>query len=225
MNKSTIEEDLSGMKCERVAAVMFLAVVIASGAVARAEIIDRVLAVVNGAVILQSDSRGALRLGLMEMPAGPEPLRAVLNQLIERRLVLVEVHRSGIPDPARARVDARMAEVRARFSSDEAFTRTLDEIGLTPDQVRSFITDDLRMDAYLQQRFGATIQPSEAEVVSYYRAQPGRFTRDGVVPPFSEVADEARQMVIDERRAATIREWVAGLRRRADVTIPAVVVR
>lgn len=213
------------MKRKWLAAVMFLAMVIAGHAVPRAEIIDRVLAVVNGAVILQSDSRGALRLGLIEMPPGPEPLLAVLNQLIERRLVLIEVHRSGIPDPDPAAVDARMADVRARFPSDEAMARTLAEVGLTRDQVRAFIADDLRMSAYLQQRFGATVQPSEAELVEFYRAHPDRFTRDGVLQPFNSVIDEARTMLIEERRAATIRDWVAGLRRRADVTIPAVVVQ
>jgi hypothetical protein len=213
------------MKRKWLAAVMFLAMVIATSPVGRAEIIDRVLAVVNGAVILQSDSRGALRLGLMDMPAGPEPLRAVLNELIERRLILIEVRRSGIPDPDPAAVGARMAEVRGRFPSDEAMARTLAEVGLTQEQVRSFIADDLRMAAYLQQRFGATVQPSETELVEFYRAHPDRFTRNGVLQPFSDVVDEARAMMIGERRATTIREWVAGLRRRADVTIPAVVVR
>ena len=211
------------MKREWLAAVVFLAGVIASSAIVRAEIIDRVLAVVNGAVILQSDSRGALRLGLIDMPQGPEPLRAVLNQLIERRLVLIEVRRSGIADPDPAAVEARMAEVRGRFPTDEALTRALAEVGLTQEQVRGFIADDLRMTAYLQQRFGATVQPSEGEIVEFYRAHPDRFTRNGALQPFSDVVDEARTMMTEERRAATIREWVAGLRRRADVTIPAVV--
>ena len=116
------------MKREWLVAVVFLAAVIAGRAVPRAEIIDRVLAVVNGAVILQSDSRGALRLGLIDMPPGPEPLRTVLNELIERRLVLIEVHRSGIPDPNPAAVDARMAQVRGRFPSDEAMARALAEV-------------------------------------------------------------------------------------------------
>jgi parvulin-like peptidyl-prolyl isomerase len=204
---------------------MVLALIVASGAAVRAEIIDRVLAVVNGAVILQSDSRGALRLGLIEMPAGPEALRAVLDRLIERRLVLIEVNRSGAVELDENAVDARMAAVREKFAGDAELQTVLDENGLTPDQVRSFIRDDLRMAAYLQQRFGTTLEPSEAEVLAYYRLHPERFTRDGVLRPFNAVIDDARTMVTEERRETTIRDWVAGLRRRADVMIPAIVRR
>ncbi len=205
--------------------VIILALVVASSAAVGAEIIDRVLAVVNGAVILQSDSRGALRLGLIEMPAGPEALRAVLDRLIERRLVLIEVNRSGAVDLDEAAVEARMAQVRGRFASDAELQAVLDENGLTHDQVRSFIRDDLRMAAYLQQRFGTTLEPSETEVLAYYRLHPERFTRDGALRAFNAVIEEARTLVTEERRATTIRDWVAGLRRRADVTIPAIVRR
>jgi hypothetical protein len=211
----------------RTAAVM-LALVVGGGAV-RAEIIDRVLAVVNGAVILQSDSRGATRLGLIQIPpgtpAGLEANRAALDRLIERRLVLVEVNRSATPNPADVVVDAGMIEVRSRFTSDEEFERALAEAGLALDQVRGFIRDDLRMAAYLQQRFGATQRPSDTEVLEYYRDNPDRFTRNGALRPFNDVEADARQLVIETRRSALIRDWIAGLRRRADITIPAVVRR
>ena len=207
----------------RVATVLALAML--CGVTGTAEIIDRVLAVVNGAVILQSDSRAVLRLGLVEMPSGAEPLRAVLDRLIERRLILLEAQRSGTPDPAAAAVEARLAEVRSRFASDEAFATALAELGLTPDQVRSYIKDDFRMAAYIQRRFGSTVQPSDADLVELYRQHPERFTRNGVLQPFNEVMDAARTMAIAERQATLVRDWVAGLRRRADVTIPAVVTR
>jgi len=43
--------------------------------------------------------------------------------------------------------------------------------------------------------------------------------RDGVLRPYEEVRDEARKRLIEDRSAALVREWIAGLRRRADVTI------
>src|SRR5687767_1002936 len=108
-------------------AAAVVAILMLSGAPVGAEIIDRVLAVVNGAVILQSDSRAALRLGLIEVAEGAGPLRAVLDRLIERRLVLIEVQRSGSPEAFGAAVDARLGEVRRRFASDEAFAAVLAE--------------------------------------------------------------------------------------------------
>ena len=50
---------------------------VALAASARAEIIDRVLAVVDGALITQSDVAGAIRLGLVTVPAAPDPVPGV----------------------------------------------------------------------------------------------------------------------------------------------------
>jgi hypothetical protein len=57
----------------------------------RAEVIDRILAVVDGAIITQSDAAAAIRLGLVAGPA--DPLAGVVDRLIERRLMLREVDR------------------------------------------------------------------------------------------------------------------------------------
>jgi hypothetical protein len=55
--------------------------------------------------------------------------------------------------------------------------------------------------------------------VQYYRDHPAEFTRNEVLLPFSDVAGSARAKLIAERRAALIREWLAGLRRRAEVNV------
>jgi peptidyl-prolyl cis-trans isomerase SurA len=200
-----------------------LAIVSVSGL--HAELIDRVVAVVNGAVIMQSDVRAVLRLGLMEVPPDPEVGRAVANRLIDRRLVLIEVNRSATPDPPEGLIDARLSEVRSRFASPDDFDKVMAEVGYDERQVRTYIRDDLRISTYLQQRFGATVQPAEAELLEYYRDHPEKFTRNGVLLSFGEAYDDIRAAVIEERRAAMIRAWIDTLRRRADITIPAVVRR
>ena len=79
--------------------------------------------------------------------------------------------------------------------------------------------DDLRIESYLRQRFGASYQPGEEEVARYYRAHESDFIRNGVLRPYDEVRDEARKRLVDDRTASLVSDWVAGLRRRADVTI------
>jgi hypothetical protein len=155
------------------------------------------------------------------MPGGSKesPEDAALAALIARRLQLVEVNRYLPPDPAAADIDARLAAVRARFTSDAAFEAALRETGVTQVQLRVSIRDTLRIENYLQQRFGAGYQPGEEEVQRYYRVNSGEFVRGGVVQPYAEVRDAARARLVEERRAALVREWIEGLRRRADVTI------
>jgi len=119
----------------------------------------------------------AVRLGLVPGSAAADPIDA----LIERRLMLEEVDRYAPPDPPETDVDRHLADIRTR--AGDRFAAILAESGISVDQLRRHIRDDLRTEAYLQQRFGTT-QPSD-----------------------------------EERRSATIREWIAGLRKRANVNV------
>jgi hypothetical protein len=187
-----------------------------AGAGVRAEIIDRILAVVNGAIILQSDVAVAIRLGLVPSVGTPDPASAALDNLIERQLMLSEVDRYAPPDPAEADVDRHIADIRARAGAQ--FDAILLQGGIPVDQLRREVRDNLRIEAYLQQRFGAA-QPTEEEILQYYRDHPAAFSQNGVVRPFDDAHDVARAALIEERRSTTIRDWVAGLRRRANVNV------
>lgn len=197
--------------------VLTLAVV--AGGVLRGEIIDRVLAVVDNSVITQSDVVAAMRLGLEKAPGAADPTSAVLDSLIERRLMLAEAERYAPPEPSDADVNLRLEQVRLSFPSADAFRAVLAQTGLDEAQLRRHVRDDLRIDAYLQQRFGSAVQPSEEQTLDYYRAHPDQFSRAGTLRPYDDAHDDARRALVAERRRALIRDWVAGLRRRADISV------
>jgi hypothetical protein len=186
---------------------------------ARAEIIDRILAVVDDVVITQSDVLGAVRLGLVHPQIASVGLSAVLDRLIERRLILTEVDRYAPPEPADTEIDRRLVEVLAAAVSPSELETALSHTGISRDQLRRHVRDDLRIESYLQQRFGSPIQPSDQEVAEYYRTHQARFTRAGSVQSLAEAYEEARAALVAERRASTIGDWVAGLRRRANVNV------
>jgi len=180
------------------------------------EIIDRILAVVDGAIIMQSDVTMAMRLWLVPSVSATNPIPAALDALIERRLILEEVDRYAPPDPPEAEIDRQIADIRTRAGA--RFDPVLAESGISVDQLRRHVRDDLRMAAYLQQRFG-TMQPSDDEIAQYYRDHQAGFMRNGIVAPLEDVRDAVRAELIAERRSATIRDWIAGLRRRANVNV------
>jgi len=110
-------------------------------------------------------------------------------------------------------------EIDQRIGSGERMNAILRESGMTVDQLRLRVRDDLRIRSYLLQRFGNQPVPPEDEIVQYYRTHEREFTRDGVVRPFSEAGIQARDALIAERRSQLIREWLAGLRRRTDINV------
>ena len=189
------------------------------GVRAQAEVIDRILATVAGGLILQTDAVAVVRLGLITVPKGRDPLQWAMDRLIERRLMLIEVDRFGPQEPAFAEIDRRMQAIDDRVESGARLDEIMRETGLTVEQLRLYVRDDLRIEAYIQQRFGATFQPTEEEIVNYYTEHAAVFTREGKLLPFGQVRDQARAAVVAELRANAVREWLAGLRRRAEVNV------
>ncbi len=178
---------------------------------AGAEIVDRVLAVVDGAIITQSDVAGVSRLGLE--PAAARTLAAVRDALIERRLILAEVDRYAPADPPEIDVDRALEALRARVGAAAAET-ILTETGGSIEQLRRYLRDSLRIEFYMQQRFG-TIQPTEFDIAEYYRAH--------AADVGSRSLADSREAIVaalaSERRAVLVKDWVAGLRRRANINV------
>jgi hypothetical protein len=122
---------------------------------ARAETIDRVLAVVGAQVITLTDVTAARDLGLVAAGAAADPVRAVLSTLIDRELILAEVERYAPPEPTAEAIDRELAVVRGRFASPAEFDAALARSGLDETHVRETLRQDLRIRAYEDQRFTA----------------------------------------------------------------------
>ncbi len=143
----------------------------------------------------------------------------MLDKLIERQLVLMEVERFAPPEPPPDVVETRLSAVRARFPDALAFETTLHQIGWPVETVRRYVRDTLRIESYLQQRFTAAIQPSDDEIAAYYRLHADDFTKNGVLAPYAEVRNQVRAQLVEERRVVLVRDWLSGLRRRANLLL------
>jgi hypothetical protein len=191
-----------------------LGVLLLCGVVLRAEeLVDRVAARVNSNVVLLSEVRGALALGVV---AGPEP--QAIERMIERTLLLQEVLRFPPAEPSQGAIDAEHGRLIATAGAQ--LDRILATTGLTVESIRDMARDSLRIQAYLDQRFGLTVPLTDGQVAEYYRTHQDAFRRDGVVRPFDEAEPDVRRLAAQERREMTVMQWVQDLRQRAEVTLP-----
>ena len=170
-------------------------------------------------MILQSDVRAFVDL---QLPIGDNGMGAgseddVLTYLIERRLVLDEVERYVAADPPPAGVERRLAAVAGHFLSAEAFEAALARGGYTRNDLRQVLRDDMRREAYEENRFGAGALPTEEQLRAFYDSRAGEFVEDGRSLPFGAARPLVLRRVADQRRAALVDEWVAGLVRRGQV--------
>ena len=65
--------------------------------------------------------------------------------------------------------------------------------------MRSYAADDLRLSAYLDERFSSASQPTEEEV--------------------RQAGEAARARLTAERRQTLVNAWIAELRRRTEITV------
>jgi hypothetical protein len=181
------------------------------------ELLDRVLARVNEAPITLSDARAAIALGMIEQTQGVDPLVSAVPQLIERRLVLAEVARFAPPEPDIASLNGQVNAIKARVGSPEQPAALEKSTGVGDAQIREIARDDLRIRAYLNQRFGSSVQATDEDAAAYYRAHLDEFRVNGQLMPYAEAEPLARQKAAAERRAAIVFQWMRELRQRADV--------
>ena len=188
-------------------------------AAGRTEVIDRIMAVVDTQIITLSDTRAALRFALVPADVSVDPLAAALQRLIDRRLMIAEVDRYAPPEPLPAQVDAALSVIERRFQDALAMEIALNQTAMSREELRRFVRDTLRIDAYLQQRFASVVQASDDDIVRYYREHSSEFTVDGRLRPLDDVREAARAGAVREQRAALVQQWLEGLRRRGSVQV------
>lgn len=195
--------------------------VLLCAATAGAQVIDRVLATVDGHLVTMSDVRVMTTLGLTPTAAGTATDDAALDRWIQRLLVLQEVDRFAPPEPAAAAIDTRLAALLAPLGTPEAVRATLTLVGVDQAWVRLWVRDDLRIQAYTEQRFAGAFEPTGDELENYYREHAAEFVRDGRELRTDEAQAMAREHVMAARRRALMADWLDGLRRRATIVRPA----
>jgi hypothetical protein len=89
--------------------------------------------------------------------------------------------------------------MRQRFSSPAELSRVLAARGVDETILRVYAADDLRLAAYLDERFSAASQPTDEEI--------------------RQAGEAARAKLVADRRQTLVNAWIADLRRRADVTV------
>ena len=180
------------------------------------QVIDRVLATVDGHLVTLSDVRATTTLGLTPAPDG-----AVRET---RRWTggssacwccrkWIASRRRSRPPPSSTRV----AAVLAPLGAPDAVRATLARLGIDQPWVARWVRDDLRIQAYTEQRFAGSLEPTGDELENYYREHAAEFVRDGRELTAEEARAIARDHVMAARRRALLADWLDGLRRRATI--------
>lgn len=125
------------------------------------ELLDRVMATIGGRPVTLTDVTLARGLGLVTSDAGPDAESDAVRQLIDRRLLAIELARLPPREPSAEAIDAEVARLRQRAGT--AWAALLRATGYDEPSVRDLARETLRIAAYLMQRYGAGASVSSPE--------------------------------------------------------------
>jgi hypothetical protein len=142
---------------------MFIAV---AASLSGQEVIDKVLSRVNGQIVTLSDLRQCRSLRLLAADADSD--EAYQRELENRLLILRELARSSGGDPDQAAIAARRREWEAMLGSGPAVNERLARAGMSADALDSWLANDVRIKAYLDQRFNSTPPQDRQTVIRHW---------------------------------------------------------
>jgi parvulin-like peptidyl-prolyl isomerase len=150
-------------------------------------LIDYVIAVVNGDAVTRSELDSELSIAAIMRTSVTNTLtvaerRAMLDTIIDRKLILQESKRLGIVVTERdARVEEKIAEIRKKYASDAAFQRALQRHGLEDKALKAWVYEQLVYDEFFRRIFFNALNSAEIATLtkSYYDANAAEF----IMPP------------------------------------------
>jgi hypothetical protein len=187
-------------------AALFLILGVAS--LSRSEVLDRIVAVVNGRfIITQSDIRKE-RLILEVLGKRPGADAAIRAELIDRHLVEEQIEQFPGVEVTERDVAGRLAQIK-------------NNAGIPPEALREAVVAEIRLSEFIIQRFRQFIRVSDEELEAYYREVflPAQKAANGNAPPLDAVSNELRREIVGAKLDTEVTAWLQDLRRRSDVEI------
>jgi peptidyl-prolyl cis-trans isomerase SurA len=201
----------------RVAGLLLGAALLA-GPAARAEIVDRIVAVIDRDVITLSEAEQAAEFRALR---GQDALSLgdVVERLIESRLVEREVGRYPEEVVPQQQVDAALDSLRTSFPSPTAFSASLSARGLAEDELALLTRRQLTIQRYLESRFRPLVYVTDADVQRYYDEVllPDVATAGEDPPALASVETGIRRIMEEKAFNERIDEWIVRLKSRSRI--------
>jgi peptidyl-prolyl cis-trans isomerase SurA len=178
------------MMNKRLAYYILISTLFLIGDLSASVMLDRVVATVNGEVIMWSELRRAVEFDRRDQLRGLEGEererairgyeRAVLNELIDLRLQIQEAKRLGL-DVSPSEVDSAIEDIKRKYGlTHEELLRSLRSEGLTEESYRRELSEQILLAKVVNLEVRSKIVISEQEIEDYYRKNESVYNKERV---------------------------------------------
>jgi hypothetical protein len=192
----------------------------ASAAAQGTRVVDRIVARVEGDIVLQSQVRElAAFQQLIEGRAESDD--RLLEELIEQWMVETEASASRFPEPAQSEVDRELQRLQEHFGSSESYAARRNELGLSSTQVRSLLARQIFVERYLDYKFRPSVQIESSDVDAYYQKEllPELARKNQPAPGRSAVDQQIRELLAQKKITELTAKWLDETKSRLKIEI------
>lgn len=191
------------------------------------EIVDRIVATVNGHVILQSDWEDAL---CYEAFVAGRPLdqitaderKGALDRLIDQELLREQMESSDFQHAAPDEIEARIEDVRNQYpqaGTNSAWQALLVRYGLTENELKKRTALQLDVMRLIDARLRPSVQIDSKSIESYYNQEllPQLREKGAREVPLSEVTPKIRELLTQQKVNQLLSAWLQNLRASSEI--------
>ncbi|GGH12496.1 peptidylprolyl isomerase [Silvibacterium dinghuense] len=205
----------------------------ATGGMAGAVVLDKVVGIVNGDVILESDVQEEMHFAHLEpigVPTGSDSLQRAMRRLVSRTLILQQMKEQqqsfGITD---AEVTKQIEEMRKSLpackeydcTTEDGWKKFLATNDLTEADVLTHWRQRMQILKFIDVRFRTGIRISSKEISDYYeKTIVPSFTKSGTQPPpLDKLSSRIQEVLLQEHVNETLHDWLKALRDEGSVQV------
>jgi parvulin-like peptidyl-prolyl isomerase len=195
--------------------------------------LDRVVAIVNGDLILESDVDAERRFAAFQPFSESKPVSndELIDRLIDRTLIFQQMALQPEPPVTDAEVDAELNLLRKAIPKCAAYhcdtqagwQKFVDDQGFTLQELEDRWRQRMEVLRFIEERFRAgivdTITP--AQIDDYYKQTmiPVYQKENAPPPPEAKVSDRIQEILLQQRVDKLLDDWLTALRAQGSVRI------
>jgi peptidyl-prolyl cis-trans isomerase SurA len=196
-------------------------------------VLDRVIAVINGEVLLQSDLQSEEDMAALQplsLPQGKNFDRRAAQRLINRVLILQQMKNQGITEQVsdeevKKDLDMLRRQIPAcvpyQCQTDAGWAKFLSDHHLTAEEVQTRWRQRMQILSFIDARFRAGLRISKAEIEDYYnKTFVPQFKKENPNPPSLEsISSRIEEVLLQQHVSVLLRDWLKSLRDQGSVII------
>jgi len=197
---------------------------------ARAEVVDRIVATVNGHIILQSDwdealCYEALLNGRTLDQFNEDERRAVLDRLIDTELLAEQMKSAFFQHASEAEAAARVVDARKHYpqgATAEGWQAVLSRFRLSEKDVLAHVQKQIDLMRLVDAHLRPTVQIDNKTIEAYYREKfvPQLKQNGAGDVALADVSGKIRELLTQEKVSELLVSWLQSLRSESKVSVP-----